>query len=88
MRFTKEFKLECVRKYKAGEHDDEPGGYKRRTFMDSVRGWAKIYDALGEIGLEHKKPNLAEFEKLAWLMQDTGEVRCLRLLKCFTSIKN
>ena len=24
--------------------------------MDAVRGWVAIYDALGEIGLEHKKP--------------------------------
>ena len=56
MRFTKEFKLECVRKHKAGEHIDCPGGCKRHTFMDSVRKWVAIYDALGEIGLEHKKP--------------------------------
>ena len=56
MRFTKEFKLECVRKHKAGEHIDCPGGCKRHTFMDTVRGWVAIYNALGEIGLEHKKP--------------------------------
>ena len=56
MRFTKEFKLECVRKHKAGERIDCPGGCKRHTFMDTVRGWVKIYDALGEIGLERKKP--------------------------------
>ena len=56
MRFTKEFKLECVRKHKAGEHIDCPGGCKRHTFMDRVRGWVAIYDALGENGLEHKKP--------------------------------
>lgn len=56
MRFTKEFKLECVRKYKAGEHIDDPGGCKRHTFMNAVHGWVKTYDALGEIGLEHKKP--------------------------------
>ena len=49
MRFTKEFKLECVRKYKAGERLDDPGGRKRHTFMGSVHGWARIYDALGEI---------------------------------------
>lgn len=42
----------------------------------------------GKIALERKKPNQAEFEKLAWLIQDVGEIRCPRLLKCFTSIKN
>ena len=56
MRFTKEFKLECVRKYKAGEHIDDPGGCKHATFMGTVRGWVAIYNALGEIDLEHKKP--------------------------------
>ena len=56
MRFTKEFKLECVRKYKAGEHIDDPGGCKHKTFMHTVRKWVRTYDALGEIGLEHKKP--------------------------------
>ena len=56
MRFTKEFKLECVRKYKAGEHIDDPGGCKHATFMDTVRRWGRTYDALGENGLEHKKP--------------------------------
>ena len=56
MRFKKEFKLECVRKYKAGERIDDPGGCKHHTFMDLVRRWTRIYDALGEFGLEHKKP--------------------------------
>ena len=26
------------------------------SLLDTVRGWVKTYDALGEIGLEHKKP--------------------------------
>lgn len=56
MRFTKEFKLECVRKYKAGEHIDDPGGCKHATFRNTVLRWVAIYNALGEIGLEHKKP--------------------------------
>lgn len=56
MRFTKEFKLECIQKYKTGEHIDDPGGCKHKTFMTKVRKWVLIYDALGEVGLEHKKP--------------------------------
>lgn len=32
MRFTKEFKLECIRKYKSGELIDDPGGCKHSTF--------------------------------------------------------
>lgn len=56
MRFTKEFKLECIRKYKTGEHIDDPGGCKHVTFWNNVLEWVRIYDFLGEVGLEHKKP--------------------------------
>lgn len=55
MRYTKEFKLECVRKYNAGEHIDDPGGCTHSTFRHTVILWARIYNALGEAGLEHKK---------------------------------
>ena len=74
MRFTKEFKLECVRKHKAGEHIDCPGGCKRHTFMDSVRKWVAIYNALGEIGLEHKKPKRDWKAKLGMIQRvEEGE---------------
>ena len=56
MRFTKEFKLECIRKYKSGERIDDPGGCKHSTFCHMVLQWVRIYNALGEAGLEHKKP--------------------------------
>ena len=56
MRFTKEFKLECIRKYKSGERIDDPGGCKHATFRNNVLEWIRIYDCLGEVGLEHKKP--------------------------------
>lgn len=56
MRYTKEFKLECVRKYKAGERIDDPGGCKHHSFHECVRKWSKMYDSLGEVGFEHKKP--------------------------------
>ena len=56
MRYTKEFKLECVRKYMNGEHIPDPGGCTHRTFYRNVLRWVKIFNQLGEIGLEHKKP--------------------------------
>lgn len=64
MRYTKEFKLECVRKYKAGERIDDPGGCKHKTFWDTILVWVRIYDAMGEIGLEHKKPKRSWQDKL------------------------
>ena len=64
MRFTKEFKLECVRKYKSGERIVDPGGCKHKTFWNTVVEWVRIYDAVGEIGLEHKKPKRAWQDKM------------------------
>ena len=54
MRFTKEFKLECIRKYKSGELIDNPGGCTRSTFRHTVVRWVRIYDSVGEVGLEHR----------------------------------
>lgn len=64
MRFTKEFKLECIRKYKAGERIDDPGGCRHKTFWNTILEWVRIYDAMGEIGLEHKKPKRSWQDKL------------------------
>ena len=64
MRFTKEFKLECVRKYKSGERIVNPGGCKHKTFWNTVVEWVRIYDAVGEIGLEHKKTKRAWQDKM------------------------
>ena len=64
MRFTKEFKLECIRKYKAGKHIDDPGGCSRETFQHAVRKWVRIYESLGEAGLKHKKPKRSWLDKM------------------------
>ena len=54
MKYTLEFKLECVDKYKNGEAIDVPKGVKhKRTFMAYVRVWAKNYADLGVDGLRH-----------------------------------
>ena len=45
MRFTKEFKLECVQKYKDGEPINDPGGCKHATFWNSVLEWVRIPSA-------------------------------------------
>ena len=67
MRYTKEFKIECIKKYKAGEHIDDPGRCKHKTFWTKVRRWVRIYDSLGEIGLEHKKPKRNRKDKMSMI---------------------
>lgn len=57
MKYTKEYKLECVLKYKERTHIDSPVGIRRRSFMNHVRTWVVWYDELGISGLEKKQFN-------------------------------
>lgn len=69
MRFTKEFKLECVQKYKDGEPIKDPGGCKHKSFVDTVRRWVRIYDSVGEVGLEHRFKKRTRQEKIALIQR-------------------
>jgi len=58
MKYSWEFKLECVNKYKNGEYITLPGALNQReSFMKHVRIWAKTYDMLGIDGLKHSPTN-------------------------------
>ena len=50
--------------------------------------WSRKYNDMPRMALKPRPPNQVEIEKLRKLMQDTGEARCPRLLKRFTSIEN
>ena len=50
MNYSKEFKLECVMKYKNGEYIEDPPGVKHKSFHDQVLLWCRIYDERGEMG--------------------------------------
>lgn len=58
MKYSWEFKLECINKYKNGQRINFPGTSKQhRNFMKHVKVWAKIYEDLGVEGLKHSKTN-------------------------------
>ena len=58
MKYSWQFKLECVNKYKNGEYITYPGSSRqRRHFMDLVRNWVKNYDDFGIYGLKHSFKN-------------------------------
>ena len=58
MKYSWEFKLECVNKYKNGEYITHPGSSEqRRHFMYQVRQWVKNYDDFGIDGLKHSSSN-------------------------------
>ena len=58
MKYSPQFKLECVKKYKRGERINFEGSAKQyKSFINHVRIWSKYYDELGMKGLEHSRTN-------------------------------
>lgn len=58
MKYSWEFKLECVNKYKKGECIKTSGSpVFHRGFMNHVRAWVAAYDELGVDGLRHSPTN-------------------------------
>jgi len=55
MRYTFEYKLECIEKYYQGIWPDTPEGVKKENFRKMIRKWVRIEDALGVDALKHKK---------------------------------
>ena len=74
MRYTKEFKLECIKKYKNGEFINDPPGVKHNVFHRQILEWTSIYDKLGEVGIDHNKPKLS-VQKIIELIErvESGE---------------
>ena len=74
MKYTKEFKLECVMKYKNGIHIKAPPGINRSTFLSQVRRWGYIYDSLGEVGLDHNRPTIPVEDRIELFVRiENGE---------------
>jgi len=74
MKYSKEFKLECVRKYKEGIHIEDPPNTKHKQFRIQVRRWVRIFDSLGETGLEHGRPTLDIDQRLELIQRvENGE---------------
>lgn len=74
MKYSKEFKLECIRKYKNGEYIKDPPGVKHNHFHRQINKWTKIFDSIGEAGLEHGKPTLDFNQRLELIRRvENGE---------------
>ena len=59
MKYSLEFKMECVQKYINGEYISTPGKTRKQrdSFLNQVRCWAKNYEDLGIEGLKHLSHN-------------------------------
>ena len=58
MKYSKEFKLECIQKYKNGQYIEDPPGVRHKSFHRLIRKWVRIFETVGEAGLEHGRPTL------------------------------
>lgn len=74
MKYTKEFKLECVMKYKNNDRINDPPGVSHEAFRAQILKWNKIYDSLGEAGFEHGRPTLDIDQRLELIrLVESGE---------------
>ena len=75
MKYSKEFKLECIRKRKEGIYIETPPGFTcRDNFIGQVRRWSRIYESLGEAGLGYGKPTLDLAQRLELIRKaEAGE---------------
>ncbi len=57
MRYTYEYKRECVEQYRQGKWPDTPKGIQERSFHVAVRQWARIEESQGPEALKHENTN-------------------------------
>lgn len=54
MRYSYEFKRNCVDLYRQGKWPETPQGIQKQTFHHKIRGWFHIEEAVGPDALRHK----------------------------------
>ena len=57
MRYTYEFKKECVELYRQGQWAECPEGISEKEFKNTIRKWVRIEEARGCEALKHKNQN-------------------------------
>ena len=57
MKYSYEYKKQCVELYRQGKWPETPDGVKEKRFHDTVRIWVRIENACGTEALQHKNQN-------------------------------
>ena len=57
MRYSHEFKLECIEMYRQGMWPKTPDGIKTSNFHIMIRHWSKIEELNGPDALKHPNSN-------------------------------
>ncbi len=55
-KFTKEFKIECIKKYKDSIPIKIPDGWKKDNFYHEVRIWEQMFEKFGDKVFDKNKP--------------------------------
>jgi len=59
MRYTYEYKLECIEMYRQGKWPETPEGISKSRFHKTIRQWVRIEESCGTEALRHKNQNKA-----------------------------
>ena len=86
MRFTKEFKLKCVKEYQRGGYPPNPGGCNYDTFKSSVRKWSRMYNILGDAAFD-KKPKRSWRDKYE-MIQRIIDGESIKSVACSNGIES
>ena len=57
MKYSWEYKLECIRLYRQGRWPETPEGVTKRRFHRTIRDWVRIEELCGSEALKHKPHN-------------------------------
>lgn len=68
VRYSYEYKLECVELYRQGRYPETPAGVSQDRFRHNIRDWARMEESCGPEVLKHKN-----FNKV-WTPEDKYEL--------------
>ena len=57
MKYSYEYKKQCVELYRQGKWPETPAGVKQKNFHETIRKWARMEEACGPEVLHHKRQN-------------------------------
>ncbi len=57
MKYSYEYKKQCVELYRQGKWPETPVGEKQKNFHKTIREWARMEEACGPEVLHHKSQN-------------------------------
>ena len=57
MRYSHEYKLNCIELYRQGKWPETPQGIKQHNFRTMIKRWVRIEDSQGSDALQHKNFN-------------------------------